>query len=71
MREHMARTTPRNESTIRYEVRMVRVRENGLDHRVSDDGVGSGYGVKIKKRGGRDLPPPREQSEQRPANTDD
>ena len=40
MREHMARTIPRNGSTIRYEVRMVRVRENGMDHRVSDDGVG-------------------------------
>lgn len=49
---HMARTALRNGSTIRYEVRMVRVREKGLDHRVSDDGMGACCDVKVKKRGG-------------------
>ena len=37
MREHMARAFPRNGSTIRCEVRMVRVREKGRNHRDSDD----------------------------------
>ena len=35
--------------------RMVRGRENGLDHRVSDDGFASCCDVEVKKRGGRDL----------------
>ncbi len=57
MREHMARAFPRNGSTIRCEVRMVRVRENGKDHRVSDDGDGIRCDVKVKKGVGERLVP--------------
>ena len=50
MREHMARTFPRNGSTIRYEVRMVRVREKGRIIASAMIGVGDHVVVlKIKK----------------------
>ena len=39
------------------EVRMVRVRENGKDHRVSDDGDGIRCDVKVKKGVGERLVP--------------
>jgi hypothetical protein len=58
MREHMARTIPRNRSTIRNEVKDGAWRENGLNHRVSDDwGWGSCCSVEDKKRDGERLEP--------------
>ena len=42
----------RNGSTIRNEVKDGALRENGLDHRASDDWVGIRWDVKVKKRGG-------------------
>jgi len=43
---------------------MVRGRENGLNHRVSDDwGWGSCCGVEVKKRGGERLEPLRVNNE--------
>ena len=50
----------RNGSTIRNEVKDGALRENGLDHRVSDDWVGIRWDVKVKKRVGERLVPLRE-----------